>query len=96
MNGFAQFLVLPGTVMPGGQNVGTDRKTQEQVGQEIDKSRVGANGRQGVVSGIAAYDHYIRRVEQQLEHGRKGQGYGKAQQLRQNRAIAHIDLITFC
>ena len=95
MDCLAQLLILPGAIVPGGQNVGADGKTKEQVGQQVDQGRVGAHRRQGIVSGIAAHDYHVRRVEQQLEHGGKGQGYRETQQLWQDGTIAHVDLITF-
>ena len=46
VDGFAQLLVLVGTVVPCGQNVGANGKAEEQICQKIDQSRVGAHCRQ--------------------------------------------------
>ena len=38
---------------------------------------------------------YLDFFEQQLQHGGEGQRDGEAQQLRQDRAVQHVDLMLF-
>ena len=61
-----QFLIGTGSPVPGGQNIGADGETDEQIHQQIDDRGVGAHGSQGIITGETAYHHDVSRVEQQL------------------------------
>ena len=95
VDGFAEFFILMRAVMPRGQNVCADGKPQKQVGQQVDEGRVGSHRSQRVISGIPAHHNDIRRVEQQLQHRGERKRNGEPQYLWKNRAVQHIDLITF-
>ena len=67
-------LLIPGTVVPGGEIVGADGYAVEQRHQQKDNRGSGPYCCQRSAAGIAAYHYGIRRVIGQLQEAGEHQG----------------------
>ena len=79
----------------GQGHVGADGQSDQQIHDQIHQGAGGPHLGQGVAARKAADDHQIRRVEQQLQQAGEHHRQGKEQQLRQDGADGHIDLMGF-
>ena len=81
---------VPGTKAPGCHHVGTQRKPDEQVDQQIDQRTVGANSGQRRAARKAPHHHNVGGVEQQLQNAGCRQRHRKQNDLLQHGPAGQV------
>ena len=85
-----------GAEKPCRGNIGTDRKPDEQIDDQIDERACGADSGKRRASGKPSDDNDIGGVIEQLQDAGQHQRYGKEHELWQQRPLTHIDFVLFC
>jgi len=83
-------LFVPGAKAPGCHHIGTQRKPDEQVDQQVDQRAVGANGGQRRAARKAPHHHNVGGVEQQLQNAGCRQRHGKQDDLLQHGPAGQV------
>ena len=93
MDRVGSFFQVPGSDMPRGQHVHSDRQTEKDIQHDARQSVGGSDCRQGV-RGCETPDHdQIGRVEEHLQHVGEHQRHGKEHDLAEQRSAGHVYLI---
>lgn len=95
VDGFAEPVLIFGSIESGGQNICTNGHAHKQVNQQLDQRGIGSHRRQGVVTCEPAHHHNVRGVEQQLQYVGAHQRESEDQHLLPHHTGAHIHFICF-
>lgn len=88
------FFIPASQRMPHGY-IGSDGQSDKEVDQQVGERTGGANGGQRLIAGKSAdYDH-VCGIEEKLQAAGEHQGQAEGNDSRQQRAVAHIDLVRF-
>ena len=93
MNGAEHRLLLPAADAVGHRHTGPHGQSNKQIDDQVGNGSGGANCRHGNTAAVSAHHHKIRRVEQQLQHTCKHNGYGVGHQRPGQRAFQHISVL---
>ena len=77
------------------QDIGADRQADKDVDKQVDERACRAYRRQRLLAGELPDYNDVRRVEEELEDAGEHERHRKTQDFAQQRAIAHINFITF-
>ena len=92
MDAGAYTLIFAAAEIARNENVDADGDTHEGVDEEVDERRRCADCGKRRRPGKFSDDNHVRRIEQQLQNARRRQRKRKPKDLRQKRALDHIDL----
>ena len=95
MDCLAHVAVILRAIIACHQDVRTDRQTDKDVNEKINKGTGRADCSQRLAACKTPHHDHICRIEKKLKHTGKHQRNGVCKYLSENRTIAHIHFIGF-